>query len=52
MGFFILMWLVVGGFIVNEANGGRATNVILLVDLNEVLSRREVEVRTAKMEYF
>ena len=46
------MWLVVGGFIVNEVNGGRATNVVLLVDLNEVLSRREVEVRTAETECF
>ena len=49
---FYLMWMVVGGFIVDEANSRRAINVVLLVGLNEVLSGREVEDRTAKTECF
>ena len=44
--------MVVGGFNVDEVGGRRAINVVLLVRLNEVVKRREVEVRTAETESF
>ena len=44
--------MVVGGFNVDEVGGRRAINVVLLVGLNEVVKRREVEVRIAETECF
>ena len=43
--------MVVAGFNVNEMGGRRAINIVLKVGLNGVLKRREVEVRTAEMEF-
>ena len=45
-------WMVVGGLDVVEVGRGRAINIVLMVDLNGVLKRREVKVRTVEMECF
>ena len=44
--------MVVGGLDVVEVGGRRAINIVLMVGLNGVLKRREVEVRTAETECF
>ena len=44
--------MVVGGFNVDEVNDRRGINVVLIVGLNEVVKRREVEVQTAETECF
>ena len=44
--------MVVGRLDVVEVGGRRAINIVLIVGLNEVVKRREVEVRTAETECF
>ena len=44
--------MVVGGFNVDEVGGRKAINIVVMVGLNGVVSRREVEVRTTETECF
>ena len=44
--------MVVGRLDVVEVGGRGAINIVLIVGVNEVVKRREVEVWTAEMEYF
>ena len=43
-------WMVIGGLDVVELGRRRAISIVLMIGLNEVLKRREVEDRTAEKE--